>query len=269
MMDYTIRDLQLSILEILIEIKRICEDNNIRYFLEGGTCLGAIRHNGFIPWDDDADIAMPRQDYEIFKNLCKNNHVLNELYTLQDYDPILEPHYGEGFIRIRKKNTLCVINYHKEAGYKDLGVFVDIFPYDFINYKTNKQIKKIYKKYNLISKLFKNKVALNHPTFKSKLFSFILCFTSKKYLYKKRESICKKFNEMNSNYIISLNSKYKMDKATFPSYIISTLIDHNFEGIAFKIPANYNTMLTIMYGDYMKLPPKELQVGHMPTEIKL
>ena len=144
-MEFSLKDLQNSILSILIEIKRICEKHNLKYILYGGSCLGAVRHNGFIPWDDDADIAMPRKDYEKFIKLCKEGALESEFY-LQDFSEE-EPNYYSPWIRIRKNNTLCVIQYHKDDGFRHLGVFVDIFPFDYCSTSNFTNIEKQFKKY--------------------------------------------------------------------------------------------------------------------------
>lgn len=268
-MGYTIRELQLSILELMKEFKKICDENNLSYILVGGTCLGAIRHNGFIPWDDDADVAMPREDYEKFKIICNNSNILNSLYVLQDYNPKVEPHYADGWIRIRKKNTLCVIEYHKKGGYKELGVFLDIFPYDYVYAKNEKDIKRLQNRYSLINRSFKNKITIKLNTFKSKILRLLILFTPTSYLYNKRETIAKKFDVKNANHIVDFNSKYGYKKATFNTDIFSLRIEHTFEGVSFYIPKNYDEYLKVTFNDYMKLPPIEEQVGHLPKEIKL
>ena len=122
---------QKVMLEILKEIHRICVDNNITYWLTAGTLLGAVRHKGFIPWDDDCDVAMPREDYDKFLKIAQK--FLPETMLLQTHET--EPAYTLPFAKIRKKNTLLIEtgetgeeNYHH-------GIFVDIFPFDNCKYK--------------------------------------------------------------------------------------------------------------------------------------
>ena len=112
-------------IEILDEIVGICDKHNLTYFLIGGTLLGAVRHKGFIPWDDDLDIAMPREDYEKFLKIAKTE--LDKKYYLHDIS--IDKNYWQPFIKIRKNNTLFDekmidnIETHK-------GIFVDVFPFD-------------------------------------------------------------------------------------------------------------------------------------------
>lgn len=113
--------------EILKEIHKICTENDLQYYLCGGTLLGAVRHKGFIPWDDDIDIVMPRDDYNKFITLCLNGK-LDKQYILQNTDT--EPEYHLPFTKIRKKHT-----FFDEEGVRKLkihkGIFVDIFPLDY------------------------------------------------------------------------------------------------------------------------------------------
>jgi len=126
--------------EILQEIVRICEKNNLSYFLIGGTLLGAVRHKGFIPWDDDLDIAIPRKDYEKFLKICQTQ--LNSDYFLHCNKT--DPDYWLPFAKVRKKNTLfdeksiTSIETHK-------GIYNDVFPLD-----NAKKTTKYYSKYTSI-----------------------------------------------------------------------------------------------------------------------
>ena len=101
--DKTLRKLQLTELDILIEIDKICKENNIQYFLIGGTLLGAVRHKGFIPWDDDIDVGMIRSDYEKFIDLCLNKNVLGEKYFLHCNES--DENYFIPFVKVKKNNT--------------------------------------------------------------------------------------------------------------------------------------------------------------------
>lgn len=121
------RKLQDTILIIAKEIDKICKENNIDYFMDGGTQLGAIRHRGFIPWDDDFDIGMKRIEYDRFINVCQQslNKKKFHLETEEDIG------YGFAFAKIHLKGTEIIENFSKNANV-DHGIFVDIFPYDNI-----------------------------------------------------------------------------------------------------------------------------------------
>ena len=118
-----LRKLQLTEIEVLDEIVRICKKHKLQYFLLAGTCLGAVRHSGFIPWDDDIDIGMPREDYEKFLNIALDE--LDEKYFLQYYKT--DENYYLGFAKVRKNNTSFITKgFEKKKGHQ--GFFVDIFP---------------------------------------------------------------------------------------------------------------------------------------------
>ena len=123
-----LRKLQMTELEMLIEVDRICRKYNIQYFLDGGTLLGAIRHNGFIPWDDDADIIMLRGEYEKFCKACKKE-LDTERFFLQDYRT--DKHYLWGFAKMRRNHT-TFLREGQEHVKCHTGVCIDIFYCDNI-----------------------------------------------------------------------------------------------------------------------------------------
>jgi len=261
-----IRQLQLSIMKNLIEIKRICDENNLVYILDAGTMLGAVRHSGFIPWDDDADIAMPRDDYEKFINLCLKEKALSPEFEIQCYEK--DKHYCDSFIRIRQNNTKCVIGYHKERGYSNLGVFVDIFPLDYSYTNNIKILEKRIIKIKRIERSICNKLTLTHNTLLSKLNNLRLRPVSLEKLFYKKTKL-ESCLDKERNYVTSTYTSYTPNRVTFPITIITDRILVNFEGINFYISRDYDLYLKTMYGDYITLPPIEKRIAHIPEEISL
>ena len=151
--------------EILVELDRICKKNNIEYFLDGGTLLGAVRHKGFIPWDDDLDVAMFRKDYEKFKSIVSSE--LNEKYFFQDYDT--DDGYGMVFGKLKIKNTKYTEKVANKSRAKD-GIFIDIFIYDNIS-ANEKKAKKDFMKVVILRMmlLLKKKYIIEANTFIKKI----------------------------------------------------------------------------------------------------
>ena len=122
----TLRKLQLTELELMIEVDRICRKSNIKYSLDGGTLLGAVRHDGFIPWDDDADIMMSRTEYDKFYDACKNE-LNKEKFFLQEFRT--DPEYRWGYSKMRKNGTVF-LRKGQEHVKCHTGVCIDIFIFD-------------------------------------------------------------------------------------------------------------------------------------------
>lgn len=130
-----LRRMQLLMLDMLVEFDRVCRKHDIRYIITGGTLLGAVRHKGFIPWDDDADIGMLRQDYERFKKI--SSELNPEICWFQDHDT--EPEYRWGYGKLRRTGTTYVRAGQEHLKFKT-GVFVDVFPMDDIPITTPGQM---------------------------------------------------------------------------------------------------------------------------------
>ena len=134
----TLRQVQLTQLSIAKEIKRICDDHDIEYFLDSGTLLGAVRHKGFIPWDDDMDIAMTRENYDKFLAVAKVE--LDSRFFLQTWET--DKNYPMPFAKIRLNGTKYVENVFEKAQMHQ-GIYVDVFPYDVWPQKKRKQKKEM------------------------------------------------------------------------------------------------------------------------------
>ena len=251
----TLRKVQLIQLELLKYVKEICENNGIEYFLIDGTLLGAVRHKGFIPWDDDLDIAMVREDYEVFINLVSNQ--INDLYFLQTWNT--DPNYGFPYAKLIKKNTVYQEAVSCETGIKN-GVFIDIFPIDSCGCaKEMNTLKYVYLNKVLLMKCnYKPWLATNAKNSKWKYYPFILAskIFSREYIISKLESITKKYNSIykNSNYCFE-NFGGDFSNLIFDKYIVDNLDKLQFEGDEFYVPQYYDDYLKIMYDNYMILPP--------------
>lgn len=240
-------------LNILLDIDEFCRQNDICYFLAYGTLLGAIRHNGFIPWDDDIDIMMPRPDYERF----------NKLYSSSRFGKLMagDEDYVYPFTKIFDKETQIVedINVKKQI----CGIYVDVFPLDgvpsdeeaqrAINDKVYKIKHKITIKYTKLSN--KNSALKNVLLIPTHILLAPFKYSELAGRIDK-EAQAYSYDEADYASCLVWNNRYRF----YPKEWYSTLISHEFEGHEFPIPGEYDKMLTYVYGDYMKLPPVEQQV---------
>lgn len=271
-----LRKVQLIQLKIAKEIKRVCEENNINYFLDSGSLLGAVRHNGFIPWDDDLDIGMLRNDYEKFLNVATKT--LKEDYFLQTWDT--DKNYPLAFAKIRKKGTIYVEQV-AEMSKAENGIYVDIFPYDVFPNKKIQKIRQgvfieIYRRIMLIKlkyypwtakTTFLNKV----KTFIAYLPIFIISiFVNKEKIKQKYVHVMTMYNNRKTGFLYEQPSASRYGKYIFPDTIFASFINLKFEDAEFSCPVNNKKWLQIVYGDYMKLPPIEKRENrHRIIKIKL
>jgi len=252
-------------LEILDEIDRICKIHHITYFLEGGTLLGAVRHKGFIPWDDDLDIAMPRNDFEKFLEICKS-----ELSIKYDVLSANVKTYGHIHAKIQKKNTLFLeknsLNIHNNIN--KWGIFIDIFPFDKANSSCATHIRRwaVKKMKNLI---WRKMGLVENDSMKSKIINALLLFISVGFLKKCVDNLCRREeNDDNCTHFISMGSQYKTKRALWLKDNILPVSQIEFEGKTYWAPHDPDYFLRIQFGnDYMQLPPIEKRVTHNPAKI--
>lgn len=250
-------------LMIAIEFKRICEKNDIKYFMTAGTLLGAVRHGGFIPWDDDMDFGMLRKDYNHFIEACKID--LNSNYFLQTWDT--DSNYPYSFAKIRLNGTHMVEKF-TENGYMHDGIFIDVFPFDNVpenEYKRKKQegLYFICKRILWIKKGFgKNmKEGFFKQVLKYKLFSIF----SKVFSYERVKEFYKqiqiKYNNQDSNFVVT-DGSYGYKKESIKREWVENLEPIEFEHVHFLSFKNHKDYLQYFYGDYMKLPDEDKRNRH-------
>lgn len=243
-------------LNLLNKIHQFCINNNIRYSLCGGTLLGAVRHKGYIPWDDDIDIFMPRPDYERFF-ASFNGSYDNMVAQCYLNDQAIYFSFG----KVYDSRTIFI---EKDAC--RTGVYVDVFPIDGMPDSVEESEKMRYTTY-LFEETLKNttkyyKIDGRFSSF-VKYYLKVLYYPSRKKTIKNYYELINKFNFDESEYAGVYYTRYGL-RERLKSSVFKTFIDIPFEGTLFKCIADYDTYLTSLYGDYMKLPPIEKQHGHHP-----
>lgn len=250
----SIHEIQQLALELLIDFTTLCEKYNLRYSLAYGTLLGAVRHKGFIPWDDDIDLIMPRPDFDkIIKIIKEKTHTNIDILDFYDKNSF----YGASILKVFRKDTV-LFEYPNKYNLK-YGLYIDIFPVDGLpdDYNESRQMLKEHRQL----------VTLMHWHASS--------------LYKKK-GVAKYFSGLTSrlaNWIIrreyKLGHKYDFDKAKNVSTLccwdleyeilkandFNHLINLDFEGFKFKCLPCYENLLNRQYGNYMILPPKEERIS--------
>ena len=259
----TLRKLQLTELRCLDEVKRICELHNIKYFLIAGTLIGAIRHKGFIPWDDDIDIGMMRSDYEKFIEVCKTD-LDTEHFFLQTPDTQSDSADFE-LARIRLNYTKFIETHRKDLNIHH-GIFVEVFPYDDL---PKSPLHCLF--YSDSFRILKKAVGLRmgyHYKAKNLLNRFVIYFVSFCTRIKSLEKMKSKLNNYHLKYqnpdseyvfLIAGGTSYKEERHLRKT--VTELTTTEFEGKLYPVPKDYDTFLTEQYGDYMTPPPEKDQVN--------
>ncbi len=260
--EFDLKDLHKKQVEILTIIQGLCNSNNIKFSIYAGTALGAVRHKGFIPWDDDLDIAMSRNDYIKFKEICSTH--LPDKYSFQDYHS--EPDFPMCFGKVRD-NTTTFIEKETIGLNINKGVFIDIFPFDVV--PKNKILRKtqfIFAALNLL-------LARGYPSKKDGMLLYMIsklvlilfpkvCRPLFRSFCEKQISRYRNSKEENVAFMIdrfgNLGKHFSYD-------LLNTYTMIEFEDVYVPIFQDYQSYLTIQYGDYMTLPPKEERVNkHKP-----
>lgn len=256
--------LQETQMEIMDVIHSVCINNGVKYYIIGGTLLGAIRHGGFIPWDFDIDIAMERGEYEKFKRVC--DYALPEEYSYRDYtntDGFLHPH-----ALVCKNGTELLTKYDKINGITDsLGIYVDIFPLDHAPDSKRLQERqanrlKFIKKF----KSYRAPLSFSNSSIKRiarKIFRMLFFFVSINQINHIQQKEMMRYSSTASQNWCSMSSHYSYQKQCMPKEIYGEPILLDFAGRKYYAPDRYIDYLQRIFGDYMKLPPEEKRKANL------
>lgn len=242
------------------EFIRICDKHQLKWFVLGGTCLGAVRHQGFIPWDDDIDVGMPRDQYDKFLVIAPKE--LPSSYFVQSI--ISDKDFPANFAKLRDSNTTFI-----EASMSSFninhGVYIDIFPLDgykkskWFDFKNAIYSRRIGYSFNIECKneCFIDKV-------KQHIIKMLLPSLSK--TVRKRDVLFRQFDYYSSGLVANFCGAWGRKEIVSRRYF-GEGVKGIFEGIDVNLPTDYDSYLSSLYGDYMVLPPEEKRVAHHYTTI--
>jgi len=260
-----VRQIQLTQLEIMKEIDVVCRKEGIDYFLCAGTALGAVRHKGFIPWDDDLDIMLPRNEYVRLMEKLKNE--LSDKFWLQTYET--DSHYWQPFAKVRKRGTL-----YKEKGMESIpdekcGIWVDIFPMDYAKKKDSLSLRWARFWVKIISFTLRvQELKIKNSSFSRRYAPLIgvLRLCPSKILKMIQVNIMQSKGER-AEYYVNLASTYEVNKETYPITWFCEAKRVPFEDTELPIAIGAHEYLQQLYGDYLQLPPEEKRKGHNISDI--
>ena len=251
-----IREIQLNMMDY---IDRICRENQIEYSLAYGTLIGAVRHSGFIPWDDDLDIFMTRNHYEKFLKLMKDSSVNRHPYRVINYEEAFFP-----WTKVIDSRT--VVMEREDYGIKDYGIWIDVFPYDHVPDPAGIESNKFRKKLDLYNRLGTYR-ALSMRHAQNRKLPYKMAFGIIKlglsvfpinYFGKKWNSFAQTYNNIQTGFL-GFSAIYSQAHSAFNETLFNDYIEMEFEDRKYLCIKGYDYYLSTVYGDYMKLPPKNEQ----------
>lgn len=268
-----LKKLQEMLLSMMVDFKKICDDNGINYMLSGGTCLGAVRHKGFIPWDDDADLMMLRSEYEQLKKVIQCDPTFQQKYLLME--PLSDPKYICKMPKIYLKGS--VYTEISKAGIDKFNmIYIDLFIIENVpkNHMMRMLKGKVYDFAYLASSLcadyrypspaieevcLENKELANYYHMRRSIGKLFDHIGGMKFYLKLDEKLAKQDKVTG---IVAVPSGIRYEREVFEYRVFDETIEVKFCNIDFKIPKFYDAYLTNLYGDYMKIPPADKREVH-------
>lgn len=247
-----LEDLKKIQIKILDVVANFCQKNNIKYWIDSGTLLGAIRHSGYIPWDDDIDVGMLREDFDKFLKLFNTENSQYKAYSIENKDD-----FYYTYCKVLDTNTIL---YEPDKNGNKLSVNIDVFVYDNAP-DDDKKIQKMFKirdKYRYYHEVLN--CNLDEKTeIKKLIIRFARIIFKRNYFMKKMVVNEKKYMNKETLRVGNFSGYFK---AYCEKSVFNDFIDVTFEGKKYKAPIGYDKWLRAFYNDYMKLPPKEKRVSH-------
>lgn len=252
---YDLREFQMKCVESLDALHKVCEEHDLKYYIIDGTLLGAVRHKGFIPWDDDIDVALPRKDYDrLIENADKWFPERFHVVTHEN-----DSHYPKYFAKLEDRSTTLVERFF--LGYVG-GIYIDIFPLD--KAPENKMMRMWhYRKFQFVRKLiyFTYRDPYKHGDgFGARFWSFYQKHMSRTSLHAWAQNVLREYNDRGDyNYLMT----HDQGLCAFQTSLFEPYKMYEFEGRLFRGPAEGDVILSGYYGNnYMTLPPEDKRVSH-------
>lgn len=269
--DANLQKLHNTLLELLDYVVKVCDDYKLQYLVIGGTTLGAYRHCGFIPWDDDLDIALPRADYEKLISILYESR--DTRYSIQNERS--EPNYFLPFAKLRKNGT-CFREKIAPDVYQNNGIYIDIFPIDFVENAQSIRFRIRAYHIDLISHALRFRTCRafyrEGRTTLRYIYDWILYIPyspiSNKKLLLIQKKMMKKDNSKRNKYAINFASTYSWKKELFPVEVFFPEKELDFEGRKVYVHGKVEDYLEQLYGNYMQLPPEDKRHTHEPLELR-
>lgn len=265
----TLHELHMCQQSILDHLVSLCSDSNLKYYLYYGTLLGAIRHKGPIPWDDDMDVVMPRTDWEKLKSLLLADTEGPGGFRIHCHEN--DGNYPEYFMRLTKRGTVFRTRYTDAYAFNNKEVWIDIYPLDRTPSCSGPTEVFLGNCIKLLRRLTLNKMMRTTSGFgiKGKLVHFLLIPVPEKRLRALAESIMKRWNKSDGEYVVNWTSIYGYEKEKMKLNYFEPSAYAQYGGKEYVIPGKWDIILRNIYGNYMEFPPADARNGHHALEIQL
>lgn len=259
----TLRQVQLIQLEMLVEVDRICRKCGIQYNVIAGTLLGAVRHGGYIPWDDDADVAFLRPEYEKFRVACEKE-LDTSRFEFQDHRNT--PGYRWGYAKLRRKNTLFLREHQEHMPYMQ-GVFIDIFPLD--NVPDNYIMRSIhnFQCFCVRKALWSEVGRFAHKSAVMRKWYSLVSKIPLHAIFAVYQSMMERGNRKTTKMVRILTFPTPNKEWGYYRRWYENSADTIFEGVTFQGIRDFDGYLTFKFGNYMELPPEEKRKVHPVSDV--
>ena len=237
------------LLDLLLEFDKVCKKHNLRYYMDGGSLIGTIRHKGFIPWDDDIDVVMPREDYEEFIKLSsefKDPYFLQNAFTDSGF------YYAP--TRIRNNNTTALVEMFAYQGFNQ-GIWLTVFPLDRIKLEDGAEIYKRINELNIENSTF---MRMSNPHLSEKDLLRVKNYSGRNPMetYKEIHRLARLHENEVSEFVgTMIITVVDFKRKLLPSMAFEKTIYLPFEGVEVPVPVGYDSVLKTEYGNYHELPP--------------